>query len=229
MACHVIHHAAVVCAGRVLERAEIRDFDQAGRRAAWTVAHGGRIELREAKNGRIVMRRRVGGDQVAVTSRGDLAWAGQHVVLKPAGRRHASSAAATSSPSRTTARCAGRATTTRCCTATCARRRSATAVRGERTSPRSRNSAGARDPRALRRLRRPHPGDSSLRAWQRQDLVLDHTFASAQSQLGVAAIAGSQLLLWRTGDLSDGYFETVDAVPGRCCGEPPLIPRRLWR
>ena len=226
MACHVIHHAAVVCDGRVLERAEIRDFDQAGQRAAWTVAHGGRIELREAKDGRIVMRRRVGGDQVAVTSRGDVAWAGQHVVLKPAGRR---------------ARVLGRGYYV--------------AFEDDRTlrwqgdddamlyldlrAPAERDgcprrahfTAIAQTPQVL--VTRAHYDDFGdliqvIRACVRgsgRDLVLDHTFASARSQLGVAALAGTRLIVWRTGDLSDGYVETVDASTGqvlrRAAADPP--------
>ena len=58
MICHVANDVAVVCHGRVVDRAaEIRAFDEDGRRAAWTTKTGHTIELREAVDGRIVVRR----------------------------------------------------------------------------------------------------------------------------------------------------------------------------
>jgi hypothetical protein len=216
MACHVAHHTAVVCAGRTLERgAAIRDFDQAGSRAAWTVAHGGRIELREAKDGRIVFRRRVGGDQVAVSSRGDLAWAGQHVVLKPAGARARVLGRGyyVAFEDDRTLRWQGDDDTMRY-------RDLSPPPQSDGCPDRAHFATIAETPQVLvTRARYDDFGDliQVIRACVRgggQDRVLDHTFASAASQLGVAAIAGTTLLMWRTGTLSDAYVETLDAGAG---------------
>jgi hypothetical protein len=214
MACHVIHHATVVCDGRTLERhADVRDFDQAGRRAAWTVAHGGRLELREAEDGRIVFRRRVGGDQVAVTSRGDLAWAGRQVVLKPAGKpaRVLGHGYYVAFEDDRTLRWQGDDDAMLYLDLRPPPRRDG--------CPRRAHFAPIAETPSLlvTKARYDDFGDliEVVRACVRgtgADRVLDHTFASAKARLGVAATSGTRLLLWRTGVLSDGYVESIDAT-----------------